>query len=61
MAEFLGIDISDSILNDPVSDELFNFIKSRAAKNTEIYRDLFACLLDDTITNYESAKKIKKN
>ena len=28
MAEYLGIDINDPILEDPTSDELFNFMKS---------------------------------
>ena len=65
MAEFLGIDINNTILIDPVSNDLFNFMNSRARNNTEIYRNLFKCFPDDVYTSYriynEAQKKRKKN
>ena len=63
MAEHLGIDIYDSILDDPVSNELYNFMNSRARNNTKIYHDIFGCYPDDFYTNYQilkDAQKIKK-
>ena len=60
LAEFLGIDMNDPILKDPVSDEMFNFINSRARNNTEIYRNLFGCFPDDTYTTYQMYINEKK-
>ena len=63
MAEHLGINIYDSILDDPVSNKLYNFMKSRARDNTQKYFDLFKCYPDNYFTNYEmikDAEKLKK-
>ena len=64
MAEYLGIDINDPILEDPTSDELFNFKKSRAYNNTKIYHDLFTCYPDNgfrTFNKMYEAKNLNKN
>ena len=60
MAEFLGIDINDTILIDPVSNDLFNFMNSRARNNTEIYRNLFKCFPDDVYTSYRIYNEAQK-
>ena len=62
MAEHLGINIEDSILDDPVDNKLFKFMIYRAKANTKIYHDLFGCIPDDSYNNFESiinSKKIK--
>jgi phospholipase D1/2 len=64
MAEHLGISQNDSILVDPVNDKLFSLFINRAIKNSEIYRDLFACYPDDSFVNFQSikdAQKVKKS
>ena len=60
MAEFLGIDMNDTILIDPVSNDLFNFMNSRARNNTEIYRNLFKCFPDDVYTSYRIYNEAQK-
>jgi phospholipase D1/2 len=63
MAEHLGINKNDSILDDPVSDQLYSLIINRARKNTEIYHDLFSCYPDDSFESFQSledAQKMKK-
>ena len=53
MAEFLGIDLNDPILVDPVNNDLFNCMNSKARINTEIYRTLFQCFPDNLYTSYK--------
>ena len=53
MAEFLGIDLNDPILVDPVNNDLFNYMNSKARINTEIYRTLFQCFPDNLYTSYK--------
>jgi len=60
MAEHLGINPDDPILDDPVSKELFSLIVSRANSNTGIYHNIFGCYPDDAYTNFELLKKAKK-
>ena len=63
MAEHLGISQDDTILDDPVSNELYSLLINRAKINTEIYRDLFSCYPDDTFESFQSlknAQSIKK-
>ena len=60
MAEHLGINIYDSILDDPVSNKLYNFMKSRARDNTQKYFDLFKCYPDNYFTNYKLIKEAEK-
>ena len=60
MAEHLGINIDDSILDDPVNKKLFKFMNSRAKNNTKIYRDIFGCYPDDSYNNFESIRNAQK-
>ena len=60
MAEHLGINPDDQILDDPVSKELFSLIVSRANSNTGIYHNIFGCYPDDAYTNFDLLKKAKK-
>jgi phospholipase D1/2 len=60
MAEHLGIDSNDPILDDPLSLELSTLINSRAKNNTAIYHELFGCYPDDEYTTYNSIKNSKK-
>ncbi len=53
MAEHLGINQNDSILDDPVSNQLYSLFLERARKNTEIYHDLFACYPDDSFVSFQ--------
>ena len=59
MAEHLGLNRDDPILDDPVSNQLFSLIVSRANSNTQIYRDIFGCYPDDTYTNFNRLKDAK--
>ena len=52
MAEHLGIDDNNEILNDPVSDNLWHLIKNRANNNTSIYREIFDCFPDNKFTTF---------
>ena len=63
MAEHLGLNDNDEILNDPLSDNLWNLIKIRANTNTKVYREVFNCFPDDTFRNYTDLgnRKIIKN
>ena len=64
MAEHLGINPNDPILNDAVSDKLFSLFLIRAKNNTKIYHDIFACYPDDSFLSFRSLKdseKIKKS
>jgi len=52
MAEHLGLNDNDEILNDPLSDNLWNLIKIRANTNTKVYREVFNCFPDDTFRTF---------
>jgi len=60
MAEHLGITRDDPILDDPLSNQLHEFIINRARVNTRIYHDIFGCYPDDEYTNVELLKKAQK-
>ena len=60
MAEYLGINMNDPILDDPVNNDLLNYMNSKARNNTEIYRRLFKCIPDDLYTSYKIIKEAKK-
>lgn len=54
MAEHLGINYSNaSIIDDPVTDELYEKITSTAKKNTETYRSIFNCYPDDNMIDFQ--------
>ena len=59
MAEHLGIQSDDPILDDPVNEQLFTLIKSRAHSNTLLYHNIFGCYPDDDYTNYNLLKQAK--
>ena len=59
MAEHLGLDPTDPILDDPVSNELFSLIVNRANSNTQIYRDIFGCYPDDSYNNFNMLRQAK--
>ncbi len=63
MAEHLGINDNDEILNDPINDVLWNFIKQREKTNTAIYREIFDCFPDNKFTTFFELRyrKIIKN
>jgi phospholipase D1/2 len=60
MGEHLGINPNDPILDDPVSDQLHNFIIQRANNNTKIYHTVFGCYPDDSYTNINLLQNAKK-
>ena len=60
MAEHLGINKDDPILDDPVSSQLHEFIMNRARVNTRIYHNIFACYPDDNFVNFEILENFKK-
>ena len=59
MAEHLGINPDDPILDDPVSNELFSLIVNRANTNTEIYHNIFGCYPDNAYNNFIKLKRAK--
>ena len=59
LAEHLGLDPKDSILNDPLHDDLWKKIINTAKTNTEIYRKLWFCYPDDEMRTFEDVKKMK--
>ena len=59
LAEHLGLDPKDSILNDPLHDDLWYKIINTAKTNTEIYRKLWFCYPDDEMRTFEDVKKMK--
>ena len=61
MAEHLGINPNDLVLDDPASNKLFNFITGRARSNTRIYHNLFGCYPDDAYTSVGILQNAKKN
>ena len=56
MGEHLGINPDDPILDDPVNNKLYTFIRNRASINTRVYRNVFGCYPDDTYTSFEILK-----
>ena len=59
LAEHIGLDKKDKILNDPLSDELWDKLISTAKKNTETYRKIWYCYPDDEMRTFEDVKKMK--
>ncbi|KAG2183771.1 hypothetical protein INT43_006782 [Umbelopsis isabellina] len=51
-------DIADSIVMDPLDDDFYyNYWHRIASRNTQIYRSLFRCVPDDTVTTFEQHKR----
>ena len=59
MAEHLGLNPNDPILDDPVSNELFSLIVNRANTNTELYHNIFGCYPDNDYNNFIKLKRAK--
>ena len=59
MAEHFGLKIDDEILNDPLSDNLWSSLRSKAEVNSRIYSDIFDCYPDNKFNNFEKLKKRK--
>ena len=58
-AEHLGIDPSDTILKDPLTDEFLKLVQNTASNNTRIYRELWGCYPDDNYLSFKDLKKYK--
>ena len=58
MAEHLGINADNDILDDPVDDKLHELIKKTARENTFTYRQIFGCYPDDCYTKFNLIKNI---
>ena len=56
MAEHLGYDEQNEILDDPVSESLFNEMNTRAENNTIIYKDIFGCYPHNDYSKFEQYK-----
>lgn len=54
MTEHLGINYSQSfIIDDPLTDELYDVICSTAKNNTEAYRNIYNCYPDDNMIAFK--------
>ena len=59
MSEHMGFDINDKILDDPLNDELWSTMRSRAELNSSIYRDIFDCFPDNKFKTFGALKTRK--
>ena len=57
MSEHMGFDINDTILDDPLNEDLWVAMKSRAKLNSIIYRDIFDCFPDNKFKTFADLKK----
>ena len=55
----MGFDINDKILDDPLNDELWSTMRSRAELNSSIYRDIFDCFPDNKFKTFGALKTRK--
>ena len=60
MAEHLGINQNDPILDDPLSEQLFSLFNNRARRNTKIYHYIFSCYPHDSFVNFYELKKAQE-
>ncbi|XP_071452786.1 phospholipase D1 [Hetaerina americana] len=60
--EHLGItDPSSSIVDDPISDQFYHDVwMSTAAKNTEIFEEVFRCIPSDAVSTFYKLKKYQE-
>ncbi|KAI9275903.1 hypothetical protein BDA99DRAFT_496737 [Phascolomyces articulosus] len=47
----------DRLVMDPLSDELFNLMTETAATNTDAFRQVFHCVPDDNVHNWDEYKE----
>ena len=59
MAEHLGKNLDDKILDDPLNEELWTYIHSQAKVNAAIYSDIFDCFPDNKFKTFADLKKRK--
>ena len=59
-SEHFGIEKNNDILNDPLSDDLWNLCQKTAENNTVIYRNVFGCYPDDNYKTFKELKERKK-
>ena len=59
MAEHLGKNAEDKILDDPLDEELWSLIHSQAKVNAAIYSDIFDCFPDNKFKTFADLKKRK--
>ena len=59
MAEHLGKDVNDKILDDPLNEDLWAYIHSQAKVNAAIYSDIFDCFPDNKFKTFADLKKRK--
>ena len=57
MSEHFNIDIDDKILEDPLSDNLWNLMKLKAKNNTSIYDAIFDCFPHDKFNTFKKLKE----
>ena len=58
-AEHLGVDPSNGILADPLSDEFLQLVQNTAHNNTMIYRKLWGCYPDDQYLSFKDLREHK--
>ena len=58
-AEHLGLDPTDSVLSDPLSDEFLKLVQNTAHNNTLIYRKLWGCYPDDQYLSFKDLREHK--
>ena len=58
-AEHLGLDPTDSVLSDPLSDEFLKVVQNTAHNNTLIYRKLWGCYPDDQYLSFKDLREHK--
>ena len=56
MAEHFNLDVKDSILKDPLNDELWKLMKEKAKNNTYIYDKIFDCYPHKKFNNFREFK-----
>jgi len=59
MAEHLGKDVNDKILDDPLKEDLWKEIRSQAKVNAAIYIEIFDCFPDNKFKNFTDFNKRK--
>lgn len=56
-AEHLGLDVNDAILKDITSDSFFHFWNTRAQSNSMAYRNVFRCIPDNSVENWDEYRR----
>ena len=59
MAEHLGKDVNDKILDDPLKEDLWKEIRSQAKVNAAIYSEIFDCFPDNKFKTFADLKNRK--